>query len=955
MLKKILSAVLLCSLFGGSGLSGEEEIVRFKDAKIDVNQQLPPEKRGYTMEPGKDGLLVHFQKYKKDGGSSWPYAGVRGKEMKILDWTKYKYLLVHVRNHSQEISPTVTVVVRDTSGKLICIPCWVRCNSESELVIPVSEIGKKVNLAKINLLQFAMPNCGYDILLEFISASLRGEAGPADQNLMVPRTYDLKKEIVERKPGIRGTGSTLIENDPKGPVIRTKKYVPGDDKWPGLNVKTRVGGTFLDGDFSTKTHLVAELEHVDGQIGGLGLSFSDDHQKKFWHGIGVIDKNTTVKIDRMIYGMGIDLANVNSLSIGCTMPRHDNAFRINTLRLEFRPETLYIPALEKLDNLLKQNLDSSVRAQAVEAKKRLESAYALVKGESAKYGDIQNFIRLTETSKQLASTLLRSHMMRIVAENMKNYDYAVGVADSMTSVFLTGTGFIMKPAEKEFLEMAGNEYESFQTVVFSTKQPLKNVRVTVSELKGPKGATLQAETAVVGYAENRPPQYPVEHLGWYPDFIISYQQTADIAQNEPTPFWTRLKTPENAVPGLYRGTVTVTGDNLKSYSFPLEVKVFPFSLPTRPPLPLSLNMASGKIQKMYKMRGGIGSDFEKLIDRFIDQAADYNLTYDRLYYGPYTSLDRSKDLSFPRWKHLKERGKLTAFCILNATPHPARTKDPTNPDDPGVENLMELTGKHMDYWVPVAKELGLLENAYLYGFDEGHVDTVTNKVFGTLKKNYPQIPIMTTANIPSADIPGIENIDIWVPIARKYANNQELVKALRAKGKKVWWYVCNFPRPPEPTFLLEAPACVPRLLMGMMTQKYKPDGFLYWAIISWQEPQLKLGPVNCGPRTHWNPSTCQNDNEEGNFFVPGRNYTILPTIRVENFRDGMEDYHYYLLLEKLIRKRQGKAAPSLLRKAQEALNVPESLVKSTGSYTTDTEAIRAERSKIAGLIEALQK
>ncbi|OQA74477.1 MAG: hypothetical protein BWY31_04781 [Lentisphaerae bacterium ADurb.Bin242] len=143
--------------------------------------------------------------------------------------------------------------------------------------------------------------------------------------------------------------------------------------------------------------------------------------------------------------------------------------------------------------------------------------------------------------------------------------------------------------------------------------------------------------------------------------------------------------------------------------------------------------------------------------------------------------------------------------------------------------------------------------------------------------------------------------------------------------------------------------------MGMMTQKYKPDGFLYWAIISWREPQVQHGPVKYGPRTHWNPATCGNDNEEGNFFVPGQDYTILPTIRVENYRDGMEDYHYYLLLEKLIREKQGKAASALLKKAREALTVPESIVKNTSVYTTDADAIRAERSRIAGLIEALQK
>ena len=63
-----------------------------------------------------------------------------------------------------------------------------------------------------------------------------------------------------------------------------------------------------------------------------------------------------------------------------------------------------------------------------------------------------------------------------------------------------------------------------------------------------------------------------------------------------------------------------------------------------------------------------------------------------------------------------------------------------------------------------------------------------------------------------------------------------------------------------------------------------------------------LGAVADGPRTNWNPATCNTDNEEGNLFVPGRDLKILPTIRIENFRDGVEDLWYYRMLEKLVKQ-----------------------------------------------------
>ena len=158
--------------------------------------------------------------------------------------------------------------------------------------------------------------------------------------------------------------------------------------------------------------------------------------------------------------------------------------------------------------------------------------------------------------------------------------------------------------------------------------------------------------------------------------------------------------------------------------------------------------------------------------------------------------------------------------------------------------------------------------------------------------------------------------------------------------------------------MLEVPAAVPRLFMGMMTEKYRPDGFLYWSIVSWM-PRVRsgLGAVTDGPRTNWNPATCATDNEEGNLFVPGRDLKILPTIRIENFRDGVEDLWYYRMLEELVKQAEGKSGfdKELLARSQKALTVPESLILSTDQYNTDPEALRSVRRELAECMEEMQK
>lgn len=151
--------------------------------------------------------------------------------------------------------------------------------------------------------------------------------------------------------------------------------------------------------------------------------------------------------------------------------------------------------------------------------------------------------------------------------------------------------------------------------------------------------------------------------------------------------------------------------------------------------------------------------------------------------------------------------------------------------------------------------------------------------------------------------------------------------------------------------MLEVPAAVPRLFMGMMTEKYRPDGFLYWAATYWRNNKV---PIGKGPYTNWNPTTCaQADTSEGNLFAPGENRIILSSIRVENYRDGVEDHWYYTLLSRAVAA--GKGSPEARSTAREALKIPESVIRSTADYSIDPRLIRAERLKAARALEALKQ
>src|SRR5512138_2853154 len=86
--------------------------------------------------------------------------------------------------------------------------------------------------------------------------------------------------------------------------------------------------------------------------------------------------------------------------------------------------------------------------------------------------------------------------------------------------------------------------------------------------------------------------------------------------------------------------------------------------------------------------------------------------------------------------------------------------------------------------------------------------------------------------------------------------------------------------------------------MGAMTARQRPDGFLYYQISIWNSRR----PITSGPFTAWDPRSWTTYHGDGSWTCLGPGATPLPTIRLENFRDGLEDYAYARILEATVAK-----------------------------------------------------
>jgi hypothetical protein len=523
----------------------------------------------------------------------------------------------------------------------------------------------------------------------------------------------------------------------------------------------------------------------------------------------------------------------------------------------------------------------------------------------------------------------------------------VGFATSMEKVLPRAMSSALTVSQTVELSLARNEKEGFQIIVLPCERDLKGVRVRATDLEGPAGSRFAAaniRAAVVGYVETKSePPYGTPHVGWWPDPILTFQAAADVARGDAQAFWVRARAPRDQPAGLYRGKLEVEVDGATAFRFDLSLRVFGFSLPDSTPLPLAVTF-----WPMFYEPDGKGGwregwynrlDWQRHKWEWADLLADYYLTTDTLYGGANWTPD------FDSLAKLKQQGRLGRFNLGYYGPCGETPEE--------IEKWRKTTLEVIRPRYQKAKELGLLGHAYIYGCDEHPKDQFpgVERAAAQLKQAFPGVLVMTTTYDHSFGQESvIKSMDAFCPLTPSF--DAKRAAQARAAGKQVWWYICCGPHHPHANMFIEYPAVEGRLLMGAMTAKYRPDGFLYYEISIWNSP-----PIAAGPFTDWDPRSWTTYHGDGSWTCLGPGGMPLPTIRLENFRDGLEDFAYVRILEATIAKVE--ATPGLsasrgewLQKAKALLTVPEELVKSLTEYSRDPAAVYAYRTRLADAIEA---
>lgn len=450
------------------------------------------------------------------------------------------------------------------------------------------------------------------------------------------------------------------------------------------------------------------------------------------------------------------------------------------------------------------------------------------------------------------------------------------------------------------VHLAKNETENFQLVVRSD-QSIDGVSITISPFTNDAGDSYEPTVFQIGYVKTEQEEIPDQLLPMGDSFSL----TAGDAQ----PFFIQLTIPADASAGTYRATVVIAREKETLAEIPLTAEVWNFALPEAPS---SITMfGNGYYNLIYDALNITDSDTQTEIKK---DYYDFLLSHKISPYSlPYSVLDDRADayMSDPR---------VTSFLL------------PYSTDEEILSVYQKISSNPV--WA---------EKAYFYPIDEPTTDENLQSylsIVERLSQLYPGFQIVTPfysttiygeyeqkdmidSLAPSQNI-WCARSDLFTAKGKTSANYQdgklsmsyypteeekqvgtllERLQQQKAEGDKLLWYVCCEPLEPYCNVQLTFSGLANRALFWQQ-KALGIDGILYWQTSYWRNNPEHSLTTAYAYIAEWTDHIFYGD---GQLVYPGELLGFdgpIGSVRLENIRDGLDDFDYLTLAEQLLEPEQ---------------------------------------------------
>jgi len=604
---------------------------------------------------------------------------------------------------------------------------------------------------------------------------------------------------------------------------------------------------------------------------------------------------------------------------------------------------------------------NNLRAEAeriLSAIQHLEN-YADTAWKSGKWNDLT--VQVDKTDRDVARHI---HEVRWTAFHNWNGEDDFGIALTHSILKLRKDALFPLPISDHVdLSLARNEYESFQLAILPFGKDMDQLTLEVSDLTSKNGGIIQKsniEVSLVDYNKiDWQPEYVTTYKGWHPDPLIPFKAGITIGGDEVCrPVWITVYAPPGTKSGDYGGTISIRTAGIKKVTASVKCRVWDFDLPVVSHLKTHSWDEISYLSDFYNLKEYPVEWYQRfcgllLKNRFNPGSAGSNYVSDLP--------DKSGVYDFSKVEGVLsfciERG-LTRFSIMQMK------KGLYTPEE------AEQAYKFAEAYAKFLRKKGWLDKALIELWDEPtdlewpYIKERAEK----LNQIDPGLRLQLFAEggpynfwDKDTDKYGLNKlIDIWAPV------NIVESPETQANGGEIWAYFCTLARESAPNFFIDCPAIYQRSI-AWYCWMYGLDGFEHWSSnYFWRNVHAGKPMDQKWPNVPWDSRTYHYFNGEGQLVYPGPDGIPYSSIRLENFRDGMEDYEYLFRLRELLSRFGNDTTNIELNEYRQLLNPEDyllykyprkikSTLENTLRYPDQPERILDTRKKIAIAIEQLQK
>lgn len=429
--------------------------------------------------------------------------------------------------------------------------------------------------------------------------------------------------------------------------------------------------------------------------------------------------------------------------------------------------------------------------------------------------------------------------------------------------------------------LAKNETEYCQ-IAFRVKEKRKECTFSLSEFTDENGNSLDSEFCEVYYVKTTGNTIN----GCVPDALVPIdgELTIDCAPQTNYVFYIGVKSTAETKAGDYTATVSLErkstlNPKTENISATVKAHVWDFVLPEGPSMDTAMGLEKSCIAQAHRV--DINSEEAT---RLYCEYYEFLLEHGISAYGlPFDILDERANayMSDPR---------CTSFCIPYGS-------------DEYIQNVYQKLSAHPEW---AAK-------AYFYPIDEpGNEEAYAryNQITERLSRLYPGYHMVTPYCDYYVEIGGTKytatglqdgKSDIMCAQSGFFSDKSKLTEMYerQSRGDKLWWYVCCGPKPSSDycNLFTQYDGLRHRILFWQQ-KDLGITGLLYWSTNYWKD----VSDIwNSSWTTPWTGIDTFGD---GSLLYHGYNYNRGPvsSLRLEAVANGIEDYEYLVMAEKLLGK-----------------------------------------------------